>query len=430
MDQIFKKEFEEATQRAIYRIHPRVSLSADDLRGIHQGRLSSSALTAIPEFAPSSVTRLEGLVRSRFAKYSTNDYLGITAAQLMSEASSVSVEDFTRILVRATALLGIDQVAAILSDWFVDRPIGYRTNIIVRGIDVPSPLKLTDTVELSNVDYDTYGWFPQLPSDIVRLFGDTERSSLIGTTRIVMNRYLEDRIPLFKPESKEAVSSLAIDDFINESFKSEVVCQAFSLTANSSIVPVVQWHDYGNLMVFNTGKLSLSTFPYRHPYEWYPLNPTVALSESEARNAWSLVSKLDIFNTVSLGLHQPIQRWVNSKRTNRPLEDRLIELRIAIESLFLDDNDNSGELSYRLALRAALRLGSDRQQRLDYFDLIKKFYGRASRAVHGGLVKDRDKSEDLLKKAQEMCRVEILNRLVEGEPPHWDDIIFGELAEK
>ena len=429
LDLVIKKELEEAAQHAAYRIHPQWSLSADDLRSLHQGNgwLSSSALTANPEFGLYPVARLEGLVRSRFANYITNDYLGTTAAKFMSEASNVSVEDFTRILVRATALLGVDQVAAILSDWFVDRPIGYKTNVIVRGIDVSSPLKLAGAVELSNVDCDTYGMFPQLPSDIVRLFGDIERRSLIGTTRIAMNRLLECRSPLFKPESRKAASNSPLDEFdqLNEWSRLEAVCQAFSLVANASVVPIVRWHDYGDLMAFNTGKLSFGTVPYRYPSDWHPLNPTVGLSESEARSAWNLVDRLDMLATIPLGLYQPTQRWMNSKRTNRPLEDRLIELRIALEALFLDGND-SGELSYRLALRAALRLGPDQQQRLEYFDRIRRFYNLASRAVHGGFVKDGDKSEDLLVRAQDICRREILRRLREGKSPDWNDIVFGE----
>ena len=59
-------------------------------------------------------------------------------------------------------------------------------------------------------------------------------------------------------------------------------------------------------------------------------------------------------------LEVPIQRWIKSK-TDQLLPDRFIDLRIALESLYLKDffNEHSQEMRFRLSLFGAWHLGSE-----------------------------------------------------------------------
>lgn len=62
-------------------------------------------------------------------------------------------------------------------------------------------------------------------------------------------------------------------------------------------------------------------------------------------------------------------------------EDRLVDLLIAAESLFLQDGE--GELSYRLRQRVALLLGTGFDDRLKIAEDIKTAYSLRSKIVHG-----------------------------------------------
>jgi hypothetical protein len=64
-------------------------------------------------------------------------------------------------------------------------------------------------------------------------------------------------------------------------------------------------------------------------------------------------------------------------------EDRLVDLMIACESLFLNDLSAQGELSYRLALRAAYLLGNDTAARTTVYHNVKQAYNFRSAVVHG-----------------------------------------------
>lgn len=63
-------------------------------------------------------------------------------------------------------------------------------------------------------------------------------------------------------------------------------------------------------------------------------------------------------------------------------EDKIVDLLIAAEALFLSESDG-GELSYRLKLNAAMFLGSDAKSRKQIFDDMDNAYSLRSKIVHG-----------------------------------------------
>ena len=104
--------------------------------------------------------------------------------------------------------------------------------------------------------------------------------------------------------------------------------------------------------------------------------------------------------------------------------DNFIELRIVLESLFLDDNARD-ELAYRLALRGARLIGKDLQERKRIFRTLREAYAIGSEAVHKGEVKSKKKNRKILDDTLEIVRAEILDRLEAGRKRDWDDIALG-----
>ena len=103
---------------------------------------------------------------------------------------------------------------------------------------------------------------------------------------------------------------------------------------------------------------------------------------------------------------------------------RDVELRIALESLFL--KDSSGESRFRVATRAAWYLGRSLEKRTAHQSTIAAAYEVASRAVHTGAVKNAEDSRDLLGAAQGLVRSAILKRLHEPDEPDLGKLVLGD----
>ena len=123
------------------------------------------------------------------------------------------------------------------------------------------------------------------------------------------------------------------------------------------------------------------------------------------------------------GLDVAIRRWIRSKRGMSTF-DQLIDLRIALEALYLKDS-GSGEMSYRMATRGAWHLSGDRDERVEYSKTLKEAYSLASRVIHASEKPTDEKDLTVLKAGQDACRRGILKMLTEGEPDNWDHIEFG-----
>lgn len=92
----------------------------------------------------------------------------------------------------------------------------------------------------------------------------------------------------------------------------------------------------------------------------------------------------------------PIQ-CLNTAAVRRDDVDCASALRTALETLFLDDG-NKQELSYRLALRAALFLGTKLEERIRLKKIVTEAYKLCSTAVHEGKLKNKNiKIDDELK---------------------------------
>jgi len=118
---------------------------------------------------------------------------------------------------------------------------------------------------------------------------------------------------------------------------------------------------------------------------------------------------------------------MKAKDTSEHLVDRFTDLRVALESLYLQNIGNEtyrGEMRFRLSLTGAWHLGADLQERKKVRRNLLKAYDAASKAVHGGNL-DYVGNQKLLSTAQDLCRHGILKLLREGSPNDWTDLILG-----
>jgi hypothetical protein len=122
-------------------------------------------------------------------------------------------------------------------------------------------------------------------------------------------------------------------------------------------------------------------------------------------------------------------------------DDRLIDLVIAGETLFLGDAGEAqyrGELRYRYALRAAFFV-ADRDRRRDVFKFMRNGYDARSAVVHGGELSEKilraiDGSQlsltDFVDATEEVLRFALRKAITETEATHgplvdWDELIMS-----
>ena len=115
----------------------------------------------------------------------------------------------------------------------------------------------------------------------------------------------------------------------------------------------------------------------------------------------------------------PLDR-LNNVGSRESLVDRAIELRICLESIFLNDG-NKEQLRFRLSLRAALFLGDSLEERKRIFRIIKKAYDITSTAVHSGKVSNKAKEEKDLLMAIDLAKSALIKLIKIGEV-NWENL--------
>ena len=192
--------------------------------------------------------------------------------------------------------------------------------------------------------------------------------------------------------------------------------RALSLICNVAVERPITWVDYGGHAHFCQRRSSSYTGTGELPLRQEPEAP---ITPEALKRALKLQSGLC---SLSIDIETAIRYWLKSKARGVDSEDRLIFLRTALESLFLDEGFQ-GELGFRLSVNGAWYTSGNSVERRKRFDQLKKVYAAASGAVHGGRVKKQN--EVLLKNGQEICRQAIMKRLRSKQKPPWLKIVFG-----
>jgi hypothetical protein len=109
------------------------------------------------------------------------------------------------------------------------------------------------------------------------------------------------------------------------------------------------------------------------------------------------------------------------------LQDRAIDLAIALESLLLSDQNDGVQLTLNLKLRGAWLAGGDLVRRQKVYKLLGVIYNARSKAIHSGTApsdtKDANKIEVSLELGLALC-AELIVQVIH-ERPDWEVLILG-----
>lgn len=143
------------------------------------------------------------------------------------------------------------------------------------------------------------------------------------------------------------------------------------------------------------------TTRYRRPA--YPFSGVILSEFGEFfARYWDLLDSLDA--SVKLGLSR-----FNSSYERRDLEDRLIDLVIALEAPFNDDDP--GSITYKIATRCAGWLHPPGEHRLSTFRFVKDAYRLRSDAVHARSKRRREPTKEELDRLESVVRACLLKFL-------------------
>ncbi len=122
---------------------------------------------------------------------------------------------------------------------------------------------------------------------------------------------------------------------------------------------------------------------------------------------------------------QEIDDWLKiaCKRFNLSIDnyfvynhDRLLDIAIAFEAIFLNDNESTKELTYRLSVRAAKFLGKNKNEKENIFKIVNDLYKYRSKIAHGVDInsmkpKDRDRINEINIEAPILLKLSIVKSI-------------------
>lgn len=376
----------------------------------NSGYARMQLVRAQAKLAEADLSELATALHTHLKCYVVDDHIGNGLALMIGGIPRPSMSDYALYLVRAAAFLGAERVAHLLSGWARGEPLHYNTCMVLSSLSIDEAMSMDGGIHFNMLPKSSDGLTNELP------FGadfDMGVMNMAGATKVAIE--CQDYPVLFRSDEWPDIQTATYGssrDFLYAEF-----CAALGLACNCNVSWIMTWRDFDELAIFGNGTASGHTTGPETRF--YSAGPPV--SQEQLDHAGDLLTELRTTSSPSIEI--PMHRWMSSKRPSASLADRFVDLRIALESLYL--SESGPELSFRLATHGAWHLGANFDERQSYYKILRDAYRTASTAVHKGIVTDTRTSRKILTDAQDLCRLGILKRLGEGDEPEWNALILG-----
>lgn len=358
------------------------------------------------------------------------------------------VETFAKALARGAAVLGADRATRLALGWARGEPVPYKTRSVLNidGI-LPEPPLPIPGVRIESLPLSTDRLTSYLP-----LFGNQSLTQYLG--RMILTIDHSAAPALFRPCTEKSVRGRRARGVPDVT--ANVICQALALETDAFTEVAFSWNDFGDLDAFRLGGRE-GVWSTSRAYFRTTSYSNCTVSTDHATGVTTLafndptelrVDGEQLAATLT-ALEEPTpdslrvtaSRWLRSKDASSGLEDQFVDLRIALESLYLHDFDNehSQEMGFRLALFGAWHLGAGFQERKVVRKTLRDAYKKASGVVHTGNIDSACEkrklkntglrwleNQKLLSDAQNIVRRGLLAMLREGPPHNWGDLVLGD----
>ena len=335
-------------------------------------------------------------------------------------------------LLNIAVVHGTEKAVSDFDRYTEDKHASFQYFALLEGIRIETKIQILEGIKLVPLPPSTSELPNYLPCDF--FIPGVSASSFIGKTILIIDASIS---PVFhKPSPKlfrevfqikagENFPNFKVDDF-HQKF-----CQALSLACNSAAQISLEWRLLAEDELFNLNPLGVSGITQH--YDTDPFGSFTKVGETQIQKAKRLYATLvNLDSDIEEKLQVPINRWIKSKAERNPV-DKMIDLGIAFEALYLSDISETTELSFRLRLRAAWFLGKGKKHRKELMKDFSQIYEWRSKPVHTGRLPNKTKRtpftqkeiNEFIKKAQDLCRKSIIKILEDGEFPDWNNLILG-----
>ena len=434
-------------------------LSVEEFRGSlsdpYWGKpIRMQALRARPEVADDIVSPLETALQnllSGFINASTGELghsfsvggedgicITATGGYVPKFQSKSDVKRFARALVRAAAILGSEPAGQMVEAWANGEPFQCKVCFVLSGIYVAEPIELDAGLRVSPMPVSSV----DLPLSMPNISTD-RLQGMLGHTLMEVDAQFEPAFFLPGEAGGKYPETAMVTIFqavMNKSF-----FNALSLVCNGRAEVMWFWADYGDAVAFapyglggsmpNNMQGSGPSKPWilgRGTVFFHDTN-IVALREVELPcpnleleflyRTRDIVEELERRMREGSRFRIAIERWEKAADLNARYEDRVIDLRIALEALYI--GSDTGELRFRLATTCARHLGDSLEERRKINQTVKGFYSLASKVIHAGRATvDSEKNRKLFEEAIRLCCKGILKVVETKTLPKWEDVIL------
>ena len=346
-------------------------------------------------------------------------------------------------LLRIAKLHGIQHAITEFDRCLTSNTESIQYYTLLKGIKIDREVIPFDGIRLIPVPHNNSKWSNQLWSNIPEsiakekgrkgLYDFRNRGVTLAVTDFTVS-------PIFcKPSSVDEsirqtclkVKKRKLNEYsINDFFKS--FCLGLSLTMNGNVQVSTHWNFLEPSKFTNIRGVAISE-PKNFSLDLgIPTNTFTSVQIEEFEHVFDLLYSGMPKNF----LNRAVNRFLKSHLNKDPV-DKMIDLRIAFEALYLGDG-NKGEAKFRLSTRAAWHLGKDVPQRKKLYKFFRTFYDQSSSSVHSENIKDKEigkmgyNREEFITKSQDLCRKAILKFLKSENIPakdewsdYWSNIIMG-----
>ncbi len=363
------------------------------------------------------------IIRNELAEYIYEDKIQIaTNAIFGGIGNGVPLDELLKQLLKVAIVRGELHAAQAFFKCVEGTHVTYQMIGLLSGVRVEQEIQISQGIQLIPLPKETF----DLPPNLSHV-GFLSAVNLVGRTIVVGDCSIS---PVFKNPGP-----LGIRQGMEEEFKRQMACveypdfdlskfcDALSLACNASIQSAAVWNhmdsdEICNVRTSNDGVSYSASLLHSNHY--------VQASEAHIHEALSLYrAQKNLEPKVARKLRIPTGRWVKSKAPGNHV-DTFIDLGIALESLYLQDVANSGELQFRLSLRAAWHLGRDVEERRTLVKEFREIYKQRSQAVHSGEVQSKVATTGFTLRAQDLCRQSIVKVIKNGQFPDWNRLVLGD----
>ena len=385
-------------------------------------------------------SELLGFIRQELAEFISKDCIQ-SASYLVANGGpgpdGYGLDSLLSQLMKIAIVHGIEEAVQEFDRGIQNESCHFQYMAILKRIKLDASVKIFEGIQLIRLPdtipelqqylsgYVTFGFQPWIFKEKTLLIIDASVSPIFHKPfpEIFREGFRMEHIPF---RSKIVCGEFQIHK-VKDFYKH--FCQALSLVCNSDVQCAHTWRRLAEDKLFNLWSRRDVGLSVPNSFNEYG---TIRIGENqidEAKCLYQNLVKLD--SKVREKLQIPIDRWIKSK-TSQTFEDKIIDLGIALEALYLSEGTKE-QLTLQFRLRAAWYLGENKEQRKALMKEFNVIYDWRSRVVHTGKLPNKirktaftpEEVDAFITNAQDLCRDSIMKILENGKFPDWNDLILG-----